>query len=101
MSIEKEMSIMSGRELQESLMKTTDDSKRIRLLTECCIRQQQEVFYMHKKLLELSMYLDKIADTLVNVVSGTSALASQVAPLLRGVRETNRSLKKNEELSND
>ena len=49
MSIENEMSIMSGRELQESLMKTSDDSKRIRLLTECCIRQQQEVFYMQKR----------------------------------------------------
>lgn len=101
MSLENEMSIMSGRELQESLMKTSDESKRIRLLTECCIRQQQEMFYINKKLIELATYLDQVADTMVNVVSGTSALTSQLAPLLGDIRKANKNLKKNEELTND
>ena len=101
MSLENDMSIMSGRELQERLMKTSDESTKIRLITECCIRQQQEMFYLNKKIMELGFYLDKIADTMVNVVSGTSALAAEMAPLLGDVRKTNRNLKKNEELTND
>lgn len=101
MSLENEMSIMSGRELQERLMKNTDESTRIRLLVECAIRQQQEMFYINKKLIELGIYLDKIADSMVNVVSGTSALAAELAPLLGNVRKTNKNLKKNEELTND
>ena len=101
MSLENDMSIMSGRELQERLMKTSDESTKIRLITECCIRQQQEMFYLNKKIIELGFYLDKIADTMVNVVSGTSALAAEMAPLLGDVRKTNRNLKKNEELTTD
>lgn len=101
MSLENDMSIMSGRELQERLLKNSDESTRIRLLVECCIRQQQEMFYLNKKMMELGFYLDKIADTMVNVVSGTSALAAEMAPLLGDVRKTNKSLKKNEALTND
>lgn len=101
MSLENDMSIMSGRELQERLLKNSDESTRIRLLVECCIRQQQEMFYLNKKMMELGFYLDKIADTMVNVVSGTSALAAEMAPLLGNVRKTNKSLKKNEALTND
>lgn len=101
MSLENDMSIMSGRELQERLLKNSDESTRIRLLVECCIRQQQEMFYLNKKMIELGIYLDKMADTMVNVVSGTSALAAEMAPLLGDVRKTNKSLKKNEALTND
>lgn len=101
MSLENDMSIMSGRELQERLLKNSDESTRIRLLVECCIRQQQEMFYLNKKMIELGLYLDKMADTMVNVVSGTSALAAEMAPLLGDVRKTNKSLKKNEALTND
>lgn len=101
MSLENDMSIMSGRELQERLLKNSDESTRIRLLVECCIRQQQEMFYLNKKMIELGIYLDKMADTMVNVVSGTSALAAEMAPLLGDVRKTNKSLKKNEVLTND
>lgn len=101
MSLENDMSIMSGRELQERLLKNADESTRIRLLVECCIRQQQEMFYLNKKMIELGLYLDKMADTMVNVVSGTSALAAEMAPLLGDVRKTNKSLKKNEALTND
>ena len=101
MSLENDMSIMSGRELQERLLKNSDESTRIRLLVECCIRQQQEMFYLNKKMIELGLYLDKMADTMVNVVSGTSALAAEMAPLLGDVRKTNKSLKKNEDLTND
>ena len=101
MSLENDMSIMSGRELQERLLKNTDESTRIRLLVECCIRQQQEMFYLNKKMIELGLYLDKMADTMVNVVSGTSALAAEMAPLLGDVRKTNKSLRKNEALTND
>ena len=101
MSLENDVSIMSGRELQERLLKNSDESTRIRLLVECCIRQQQEMFYLNKKMIELGLYLDKMADTMVNVVSGTSALAAEMAPLLGDVRKTNKSLKKNEALTND
>lgn len=101
MSLENDMSIMSGRELQERLLKNSDESTRIRLLVECCIRQQQEMFYLNKKMIELGLYLDKMADTMVNVVSGTSALAAEMAPLLGDVRKTNKSLRKNEALTND
>ena len=51
--------------------------------------------------MELATYLDQVADTMVNVVSGTSALTSQLAPLLGDIRKANKSLKKNEALTND
>lgn len=98
MSIEQEMSIMSGRELQEQLLKMTNDEKRVRLLVEACIRQQQELFYLNKKMLEIVSYLDQIADTMVNVVSGTSALAAELAPFLK---KTARNINNNMELTND
>lgn len=98
MSLEQEMSIMSGRELQEQLMKTTDNDKRVRLLVETCIRQQQEMFYLNKKLLEIVTYLDQIADSMVNVVSGTSALAAELAPM---IRKTGKNLEKSKELTYD
>jgi hypothetical protein len=101
MSLENDMSIMSGRELQERLLKNSDESTRIRLLVECCIRQQQEMFYLNKKMIELGLYLDKMADTMANAVSGTSALSAEMAPLLGDVIKTNKSLRKNEALTND
>lgn len=75
--------IMSGRELRERLMTTTEDSKRMNLLCELVCKQQEDIFFLNKQFAELAMYMDKITDTLVQLATGTSVLGAKVAPFLK------------------
>lgn len=82
--------IMSGRELRERLFKTTEDSKRMNVLCELVARQQEDMFFLDKRMLELSQYLDKLADIMVQLASGTSAMAANIAPFIRGVQNNTK-----------
>lgn len=79
--------IMSGRELRERLFQTTEDSKRMELLCELVARQQEDLFFLDKRLMETAQYLDKLADILVNLTTGTSVLATKLAPFLKEVKD--------------
>ena len=79
--------IMSGRELRERLFQTTEDSKRMEILCELVTRQQEDLFFLDKRLLELSQYLDKLADIMVQLATGTAVLGNKIAPFIKGVKE--------------
>ena len=100
MSLTNETSVMSGRELQKKLLKTTDESKKIMLLCETVIRQQQELFFLRKNFAELVTYFDKMANTVTMLATGTTVLSKELAPIIKQTRGMNRVIN-NEEVNND
>lgn len=100
MSLTQETSVMSGRELQEQILHTTDESKKIMLLCETVIRQQQEIFFLRKNFTELLTYFDKMADTVVKLAVGTTAMSNELAPIVKQIKKTEKVVN-NDEVNDD
>lgn len=79
--------IMSGRELRERLLTTTEDSKRMNIVCEMLCKQQEDIFFLNKQFAEVAIYLDKITDTLAKLATGTSVLGAKVAPFIKAQSE--------------
>ena len=81
MSLEHNGKIMSGQDLKTQLLTTKDTDRRVVIMSEMVVQQQQDLFYINKKLLEVATYLDQITDQLSILAQASEIIGSKVAKI--------------------